>query len=75
MEVQLFRDAGLDTVFLVSPTSSQSRMARAARLTTGFLYVVSRRGTTGPRATLPEDLRETVSRARHAAPRSPIAVS
>src|SRR5215470_13605083 len=40
------RQAGLDTIFLVSPTSTAFRMTEAARLSSGFLYVVSRPGTT-----------------------------
>ena len=63
----VFRAAGLETVFLVSPTSPKARMSRAARLSTGFLYVVSRPGTTGVRDSLPPDLRGTVARARRAA--------
>ncbi len=68
------RRAGLDTIFLVSPTSSAVRMRAAARLSTGFLYVVSRAGTTGARARLPHGLAATVSRARRAAGRLPIAI-
>ncbi len=68
------RSAGLDTVFLVSPTSPDSRMNAAARLSSGFLYVVSRPGTTGARRDLPADLSETVRRARRAAGSLPIAV-
>ena len=69
-----FREAGLDTVFLVSPTSGPARMAGAARLSSGFLYVVSRPGTTGVRTELPPDLPTTVRRARRAAGSLPIAV-
>ncbi|HEY6928119.1 MAG TPA: tryptophan synthase subunit alpha [Thermoanaerobaculia bacterium] len=68
------RKAGLDTIFLVSPTSPPSRMAEAARLSSGFLYVVSRPGTTGARQTLPRDIARTVSRARRAAKGLPIAI-
>jgi tryptophan synthase alpha chain len=42
-------------------------MASAAELSTGFLYVISRPGTTGPRESLPADLPATVARARRAA--------
>jgi tryptophan synthase alpha chain len=74
-EVQpVFRAAGLDTVFLVSPTSPVDRMNRAALLSSGFLYVVSRPGTTGAREGLPEELARTVRRARRAAGRLPLAV-
>jgi tryptophan synthase alpha chain len=60
----LFWKEGLETVFLVSPTSPPARMVRAAELSTGFLYVVTRAGTTGARRELPADLAKTVARAR-----------
>lgn len=66
--------AGLDMIFLVSPTSSPSRMRHAARLSSGFLYVVSRAGTTGARARLPPELPATVRRARASARGLPIAI-
>lgn len=69
-----FQAARLDTIFLVSPTSPPSRMARAARLSSGFLYVVSRPGTTGARGQLPADLARTVARARRAAGSLPLAI-
>ncbi len=65
---------GLDTIFLVSPTSSPARMAAAARLSTGFLYVVSRAGITGARSAVDPSLAATVRRARKAAGRLPLAV-
>ena len=71
---RVFVAAGLDTVFLVSPTSPEPRMREAARLSSGFLYVVSRPGTTGARKDLPSDLKKTVRRARRAAARLPLAV-
>lgn len=69
-----FRAAGLDTIFLVSPTSPASRMASAAALSSGFLYVVSRSGTTGARAQLAPELPATIRRARRAAGALPVAV-
>jgi tryptophan synthase alpha chain len=68
------RAAGLDTVFLVSPTSPPARMAAAARLSSGFLYVVSRSGTTGARRDLARDLPATVRRARKEARGLPVAI-
>jgi tryptophan synthase alpha chain len=67
-------EAGLDTIFLVSPTSSRARMAAAARLSTGFLYVVSRTGITGARSQVDPSLAATVRRARAAAGTLPLAV-
>lgn len=37
----------LDTIFLVSPNTSSSRLSQIVRQTTGFLYLVSIFGTTG----------------------------
>ncbi len=68
------RAGGLATVFLVSPTSPAARMRAAARLSSGFLYVVSRPGTTGARTSLPRDLAATARRARRAAGDLPIAI-
>ncbi len=65
---------GLETIFLVSPTSPAARMREAARLSTGFLYVVSRAGTTGARVALAPALPETVRRARRVAGRLPLAI-
>lgn len=38
---------GLDTIFLLSPTTSDERLARIATLGRGYLYYVSLRGVTG----------------------------
>jgi tryptophan synthase alpha chain len=41
--------AGLDTIFLLSPTTTDERIQKAARLGRGFLYAISRLGVTGAR--------------------------
>ena len=41
--------AGLDTIFLLSPTTTDARIRRAAELASGFLYGISRLGVTGAR--------------------------
>jgi len=40
---------GLDTIFLLSPTTTDARIERAASLGRGFLYGISRLGVTGAR--------------------------
>ncbi|MDQ2871481.1 MAG: tryptophan synthase subunit alpha, partial [Acidobacteriota bacterium] len=70
----LLRAGGLDTIFLVSPTSPPARMAAAGRLSSGFLYVVSRSGITGARHALAPELEQTVRRARRQASGLPLAV-
>jgi len=54
--VQIVRSAGLNTVFLVAPTSSAERMKKIAQSSTGFLYAVSRTGVTGERQQLDTEL-------------------
>ena len=41
--------AGLDTIFLLSPTTTDARIRKAAALGRGFLYGISRLGVTGAR--------------------------
>ncbi|MGE0450145.1 MAG: tryptophan synthase subunit alpha [Vicinamibacterales bacterium] len=41
--------AGIDTIFLLSPTTTDARIRRAAQLGRGFLYGISRLGVTGAR--------------------------
>jgi tryptophan synthase alpha chain len=41
--------AGLDTIFLLSPTTTEARIRKAAELGRGFLYGISRLGVTGAR--------------------------
>lgn len=55
---------GLDTVFLVAPTSTPERLALVGELSGGFVYCVSTTGITGERAELSADLAETVARIR-----------
>lgn len=45
--VELLDARGLDTVFLLSPTTDESRLKRVAALGRGYLYYVSLRGVTG----------------------------
>ncbi|HUO86145.1 MAG TPA: tryptophan synthase subunit alpha [Thermoanaerobaculia bacterium] len=59
-----FRAAGVDTVFLVAPTSTKERVARAAQASSGFVYYVSRTGVTGSRERLPDELVKAVKRTR-----------
>ncbi len=55
---------GIDTIFLLSPTTSDRRLRQAAGLGSGFLYAISRLGVTGSRDTLADGARQIVSRVR-----------
>lgn len=67
-EAESFRGSlasnGLDMIFLISPTTSDERIVRAASLGSGFLYAISRLGVTGTRATVAEGARSLVMRIR-----------
>ena len=71
--VRTMRGAGLNTIFLVAPTSSEERMKKIAETSDGFLYAVSRTGVTGERQELAADLKEFL-RTLRLYTKSPIAV-
>jgi tryptophan synthase alpha chain len=48
--------AGVDLIHMVAPTSPPARVKAIARLSRGFIYVVSLTGVTGERRELPRDL-------------------
>jgi tryptophan synthase alpha chain len=56
--------AGIDTIFLLSPTTTDARIAQAAALGRGFLYGISRLGVTGARAQVSADAEALVRRVR-----------
>jgi tryptophan synthase alpha chain len=55
---------GIDTILLLSPTTTDDRLRRAAALGSGFLYAISRLGVTGARDALAVGAREMVERIR-----------
>ena len=57
-------EAGMDPIFLLSPTTTDDRIRRAAELGRGFLYGISRLGVTGARADVAAGVRALVDRIR-----------
>jgi tryptophan synthase alpha chain len=55
---------GVDTVFIIAPTSPDARIATIAAVTTGFLYYVSREGVTGVRDQVAGNIPQAVARIR-----------
>jgi tryptophan synthase alpha chain len=51
----------LDFIYLASPTDSRERLQEIARLTEGFLYLVSSLGVTGEREFIQKDIGEKVN--------------
>jgi len=68
-----FRRAGIDTIFLLSPTTTVARIRRASELGSGFLYGISRLGVTGVRDTVDDSARELAQRVK-AETRLPLAL-
>jgi tryptophan synthase alpha chain len=64
---------GIDPIFLLSPTTTEARIRRAAELGRGFLYAISRLGVTGERDTIAEGARDMVDRIRRVTDR-PVAL-
>ena len=60
----LFESHGLDTIFLLSPTTTDDRIRQAARLGRGFLYGISRLGVTGARDQVAAGAEAMVARIR-----------
>jgi tryptophan synthase alpha chain len=55
---------GIDSIFLLSPTSTRDRVKEVAAASTGFVYYVSRTGVTGVQSELAPELKREVKRAR-----------
>lgn len=56
--------SGINTIFLLAPTSADYRIAVVAGLTTGFLYCVSRTGVTGAQSEMGHEVRKLASKIR-----------
>jgi tryptophan synthase alpha chain len=61
---QYLKASGLDLIFLVAPTSTDTRIALVAKHASGFIYAVSRRGVTGQQQNLSREAQLLVNRIR-----------
>jgi tryptophan synthase alpha chain len=71
--IDLTAETPLDLIFLAAPTSTAARLALISAVSRGFIYYVSRLGTTGVRDQLADDLRVMLAQLRSATSK-PIAV-
>ncbi len=62
--IKEMREANINTIFLVAPTSTNERLKLIADACTGFVYAVSRAGVTGVRQSLAESAAILVERVR-----------
>ena len=71
--IQEARRMGIDTIFLVAPTSPPERIRLVSRCSRGFIYYVSVTGITGTRENLPGELQIPVKRIKEIS-QKPVAV-
>ena len=57
-------EQAIDMIFLLSPTTTEDRMQKAASLGSGFLYVISRLGVTGIQEELAGGIEGMITRVR-----------
>ncbi len=60
--IRLSRVAGLDTIFLLAPTSTDNRIKKVAGASTGFIYYVSVTGITGSSLLIDDELYTSINR-------------
>jgi len=67
------RKSGLDTIFLLAPTSTDSRIQKVSRASSGFIYYVPITGITGAKLSLDASLESHMARIRNVTDK-PVAV-
>jgi tryptophan synthase alpha chain len=58
------REAGLDLIYLVAPTTPDDRIEKIVKRGSGFIYCVSREGVTGMQKTIQANISEITRRIR-----------
>lgn len=56
--------AGINTIFVVAPSTTDERLAKVAGITSGFIYAASLMGVTGTRTAISNSAQELVARIR-----------
>jgi tryptophan synthase alpha chain len=64
LPVAVLRKRNLDTIFLAAPTSIEDRIEKISRLSSGFIYAISRTGVTGMQHSISKDVAPLVDRIR-----------
>lgn len=59
--IRLSKKAGFDTVFLMAPTSTDERIRKIAKASSGFIYYVSMTGITGSRLSMDASIASHIS--------------
>lgn len=72
--VPVLRAQGLDSIFLLAPTSTAARVARVAEFASGYVYYVSLKGVTGAATLDVAGVETKLAELRGVLPQIPIAV-
>ncbi len=67
------KKAGLDTIFLLAPTSTDERIKLVSKVSQGFIYYVSLTGVTGARAGVQSSVKDSLQRIKQVSEK-PVAV-
>jgi tryptophan synthase alpha chain len=59
--IRLARQYKLDTIFLLAPTSTEERINKVSRASTGFIYYVSITGITGAKLSMGKSMKNTLN--------------
>ncbi|MDI6800923.1 MAG: tryptophan synthase subunit alpha [Thermodesulfovibrionales bacterium] len=62
--IRLSNKAGLDTIFLIAPTSTENRIKKIITASRGFVYYVSITGITGAKLALDDTFMEHINKVR-----------
>jgi tryptophan synthase alpha chain len=62
--IKLSKEASIDTIFLIAPTSTEDRIKRVTKASSGFIYYVSITGITGSSLLLDGSMETLISRIR-----------
>jgi tryptophan synthase alpha chain len=60
--IPLAKNAGLDTIFLLAPTSTDDRIKLVSKVSQGFVYYVSLTGVTGVRTDIQHSVKDSLQR-------------
>ena len=72
--MKIAKPAGLDTIFLVAPTSTPDRRKIVAKAARGFIYYVSITGITGATLNMDKGIAESISALRELSGGKPVAL-
>jgi tryptophan synthase alpha chain len=61
---RLSEEAGIEPIILMTPTSSDKRLAQLGAVSRGLVYVVARKGVTGSKTNMGDDVLALIERCR-----------